>query len=59
MMNRGNVPPIVEPVEPQKPEPETEPVVEYEYSWRFYKNWWNKIKALLGIIPPMKRLKKK
>ena len=57
MMNRGKFPPIVEPVEPPKPEPEPEP--EYEYSWRYYKNWLNKIKALLGIIPPMKRLKKK
>ena len=59
MMNRGKFPPIEEPVEPPKPEPEPVPVIEYEYSWRFYKNWWNKIKALLGIIPPARRQKRK
>jgi hypothetical protein len=59
MMNRGKFPPIEEPVEPPKPEPEPVTVIEYEYSWRFYKNWWNKIKALFGIIPPARRQKRK
>ena len=63
MGNRGQFPPLdwvpVPPVPIVAPEPEPVPVIEYEYSWRFYKNWWNKIKALLGIIPPAKRRKEK
>ena len=58
MANKGKVQINIAYI-PPPPEPEPVPVIEYEYSWRFYKNWWNKIKALLGIIPPAKRRKEK
>ena len=59
MANRGQFPPL--DWVPVPPVPETPPAPEpvYEYSWRFYKNWWNKIKALFGIIPPARRQKRK
>ena len=58
MANKGKVQINIAYI-PPPPEPEPVPVIEYEYSWRFYKNWWNKIKALLGIIPPARRQKRK
>ena len=58
MANKGKVQINIAYI-PPPPEPEPVPVIEYEYSWRFYKNWWNKIKALFGIIPPARRQKRK